>query len=147
MFILAPSDKWVWYWPPSWSAYDYCSIFNIYNIYNNTNTNRKVKPIMWSPGAELLRKCKYGVLQYVVIKNMLALVVFILETLNLYDEGHFDWKKGYGYISIINMFSQAWALYCLVLFYNVTKEELAPFKPFGKFLCVKMVCTEYFSNI
>lgn len=127
MFVVSPSDKCVWYWPPSWTFnYDHwCLCSN--------------RPVIWSPGAELLRKCKYGVLQYVVIKNMLALVVFILETLNLYDEGHFDWKKGYGYISVVSMFSQAWALYCLVLFYNVTKEELAPFKPFGKFLCVKMV--------
>lgn len=32
-----------------------------------------------------------------------------------------------------------WAMYCLVLFYKVTREELAPVSPVGKFMCVKAI--------
>jgi hypothetical protein len=94
---------------------------------------------MWVPGQELLTKSKIGVLQYVIIKNISAIIVFILQSMHMYEEGHFKWNKGYGYISVINFMSQLVALYCLAYFYNATKENLAPFKPFGKFLCVKMV--------
>jgi Organic solute transporter Ostalpha len=34
---------------------------------------------------------------------------------------------------------QLWALYCLILFYTGTKEELAPIRPFLKFVVVKSV--------
>ncbi|XP_076427945.1 transmembrane protein 184C-like [Peromyscus maniculatus bairdii] len=30
-------------------------------------------------------------------------------------------------------------MYCLLLFYEVLKEELSPIQPVGKFLCVKLV--------
>lgn len=40
---------------------------------------------------------------------------------------------------IINNISQFVAMYSLVLFYWATKEELAPMKPVGKFMCIKAV--------
>lgn len=36
-------------------------------------------------------------------------------------------------------FSQSWALYCLVQFYTVTKDELAHIKPLYKFLTFKSI--------
>ena len=90
-------------------------------------------------GIDFLYKCKIGVLQYVLIKNITALVVFVLEHFDLYGEGHFSWKRGYLYVCMVNNLSQMWALYCLVLFYNATKDDLVNWRPLGKFLCVKMV--------
>jgi hypothetical protein len=43
------------------------------------------------------------------------------------------------YICIITNTSQCWALYCLILFYYATKNELGPIRPVGKFLSVKAV--------
>ncbi len=34
---------------------------------------------------------------------------------------------------------QLWALYCLILFYSGTKDELAPIRPLSKFIVVKSV--------
>lgn len=93
----------------------------------------------WLMGHELLSKCKVGVLQYVVLKNLSALLTFVLESCGVYDEGRIRFDRGYLYVCLINNISQLWALYCLILFYLATKEELVPWRPVGKFLCVKMV--------
>ena len=40
---------------------------------------------------------------------------------------------------MIDNLAQMWALYCLIIFYQALKYELAPIQPFPKFLCVKAV--------
>ena len=95
----------------------------------------------WSMGYEFFHNCKIGVLQYVVIQNILALIIVMLEGFHKYDEGKFRFDKGYLYICVISSFSQMWALYCLAQFYFATREDLQPWRPLGKFLCVKLVNT------
>eukprot|EP00960_Hanusia_phi_P050016 759935-Hanusia_phi.AAC.5 len=41
--------------------------------------------------------------------------------------------------AMVTNFSQAWALYCLILFYKGLRQELAPMKPLGKFVAVKAI--------
>ena len=93
----------------------------------------------WTMGSEILQKCKFGVFQYVIIKNFMAIVVCILASRGEYHEGKFHFNGFYLYQTLICNASQLWALYCLVLFYFATKEELAPWRPVGKFLSVKTV--------
>lgn len=45
----------------------------------------------------------------------------------------------YPYIAVVLNFSQMWALYCLVQFYNVTHERLKPIKPLAKFISFKAI--------
>lgn len=92
----------------------------------------------WVMGPEFLHHCKLGVLQYVMMKNLMALVIFILQNCRVYGEGYFRFDRGYIYVCIINNLSQIWALYCLIKFYVAVKEELAPWSPLGKFMCVKL---------
>ena len=45
----------------------------------------------------------------------------------------------YPYLAVVLNFSQTWALYCLVQFYGVIKDKLAPIKPLAKFLTFKSI--------
>jgi hypothetical protein len=99
----------------------------------------------WSMGHEFFHNCKIGVLQYVVIQNVLALIIVMLEGFHKYDEGRFRFDRGYLYICVISSLSQMWALYCLAQFYFATREDLQPWRPLGKFLCVKLVRKQTFS--
>lgn len=83
--------------------------------------------------------CEFGILQYVLCKLVTSISTLIMEWMGIYHEGVFSWRAGYFYCSIINNFSQCWALYCLIIFYKSTKNELAPIRPIGKFLSVKML--------
>jgi hypothetical protein len=93
----------------------------------------------WVMGQEMLQKCKFGVFQYVVIKNIFAIWVCVLAAYGNYEEGKFRFDGLYLYQCFVCNASQLWALYCLVLFYFATREELTPWRPVGKFLSVKTV--------
>ncbi|KAG8592361.1 hypothetical protein GDO81_000474 [Engystomops pustulosus] len=93
----------------------------------------------WPMGDVLLFRCKLGVLQYTVVRPVTTIVALICQLTGIYGEGDFNLKNAWTYLVIINNASQLFAMYCLVLFYKVLKEELNPIQPVGKFLCVKMV--------
>ena len=93
-------------------------------------------------GDEFLLQCKYGVLQYVVLKVVLTFITMILETTGTYGAGEFTFAKGYIYIAFVGNISQMWALYVLIkLYFAVEADLVSPvnWKPVGKFLCVKGV--------
>eukprot|EP01100_Stratorugosa_tubuloviscum_P009041 TRINITY_DN378_c2_g1_i2.p1 TRINITY_DN378_c2_g1~~TRINITY_DN378_c2_g1_i2.p1 ORF type:complete len:362 (-),score=90.66 TRINITY_DN378_c2_g1_i2:193-1278(-) len=91
------------------------------------------------PNKNFFRICKALILQFVLIKPITALLAIILDHFNLYDEGHYHTNRGYLYITIIENISVSLSLYFLILFYQVTQKDLAPFKPVPKFLCVKTI--------
>ena len=53
--------------------------------------------------------------------------------------GEFSWRNAWPYCTLINNFSQAWALYVLMLFYVATHDELKPLQPLRKFVTIKLV--------
>jgi len=93
------------------------------------------RTVKWT--SPFFMKCKFGCLQYVLLKFVLSICVCFLELYDVYKEGDFTTKGGYLYICILTNLSQCWALYCLVIFYYATKNELSPIRPVGKFLSVK----------
>ena len=53
--------------------------------------------------------------------------------------GQFQWGNVWPYCMVINNFSQAWALYVLMLFYVAMYDELKPLNPLRKFVTIKLV--------
>uniref|UniRef100_A0A0C3SK77 Transmembrane protein 184C n=1 Tax=Guillardia theta (strain CCMP2712) TaxID=905079 RepID=A0A0C3SK77_GUITC len=84
-------------------------------------------------------RVKSGVVQYIVVKLACALAAFILKPLSMWGEGRLQPSQGFFWAAMVTNFSQAWALYCLILFYKGLRHELAPMKPLGKFLAVKAI--------
>ncbi|OVA16003.1 Organic solute transporter Ost-alpha [Macleaya cordata] len=99
--------------------------------------NYVLKP--WKLGQWFYQVVKFGIVQYMIIKSFSAILAVILEAFGVYCEGEFKLKCGYPYIAVVLNFSQSWALYCLVQFYTVTKDELAHIKPLAKFLVFKSI--------
>ncbi|KAK7442768.1 hypothetical protein VKT23_020796 [Stygiomarasmius scandens] len=80
---------------------------------------------------------KRGILQYVQVKPVLAIATMILKATGKYNEGNLAAGSGYLYISIIYNVSICLSLYCLAMFWLCVNEDLKPFRPVPKFLCVK----------
>lgn len=60
-----------------------------------------------------------GVLNYVILRPLMTLVTTIAMLLGVYDDGSLQYNSLYPYVAFINATSQMWALYCLVLMYQV----------------------------
>ncbi|KAI4337924.1 hypothetical protein L6164_016286 [Bauhinia variegata] len=93
----------------------------------------------WNLGPDFYYAVKIGIVQYMILKMICALLAMILQSFGVYGEGQFEWKYGYPYLAVVLNFSQTWALYCLVQFYSVTKDKLEPIKPLAKFLTFKSI--------
>ncbi|OJT05997.1 Transmembrane protein 184 -like protein [Trametes pubescens] len=80
---------------------------------------------------------KRGVIQYVQLKPILALATVILKAVGKYNEGDLRAGSGYLYVSVVYNVSICLALYCLAIFWMCVNDDLKPFRPMPKFLCVK----------
>ncbi|GJY98563.1 organic solute transporter OST-alpha [Tanacetum coccineum] len=99
--------------------------------------NLFLKP--WRLGQRVYLIIKIGIVQYMIIKAVTAVLAVILEAFDVYCEGNFKWGCGYPYMAVVLNFSQSWALYCLVMFYEITADELAHIHPLAKFLTFKSI--------
>jgi hypothetical protein len=89
---------------------------------------------------KFLLRCKINILQFVLIKPLSAIAVYVLKLyFDNYETGNFCFTNGYIYVTTIVNISISVSLYWLVMFYQATKESLQPFNPVPKFLCIKGV--------
>ncbi|KAI8524759.1 hypothetical protein RHMOL_Rhmol13G0173900 [Rhododendron molle] len=99
--------------------------------------NYFIKP--WKLGQWVYQVIKLGIIQYMIIKTLTAILAVVLQAFGAYCDGDFKWSCGYPYMAVVLNFSQSWALYCLVQFYAITKDELAHIQPLAKFLTFKSI--------
>jgi hypothetical protein len=92
-----------------------------------------------SIGKQFLRNCKFGTLQYCIVKPFTAIFAVILHWTGHYEEGNLALTNAYIYFLLLMNISVFYAFVSLMSFYTKLKYKLAPFHPIGKFLCIKFV--------
>lgn len=83
---------------------------------------------------------KWSVMQYVVVRPALSIAGIICQRFNvLCESSSYNVHFASLYLDTIDLISVSIALYGLVLFYDLTKEELAGRRPLAKFLSIKLI--------
>lgn len=82
---------------------------------------------------------KRGILQYAWLKPLLAIATIVMKATGTYQEGYIGLNSGYLWSGIIYNVSVTVSLYSLGLFWVCMNQDLKPFRPVPKFLCVKLV--------
>ncbi|KAN0107462.1 DUF300 domain containing protein [Russula decolorans] len=86
------------------------------------------------------RPTKWSVMQYVVVRPALSIAGIICQSFNvLCDSSSYNVHFASLYLDTIDFISVSVALYGLILFYDLTKEELAGRRPLAKFLSIKLI--------
>lgn len=82
---------------------------------------------------------KRGILQYAWLKPILALAAIVMKATGTYKEGYISVESGYFWSGIIYNISVTLSLYALGLFWVCMHQDLQPFRPVPKFLCIKLI--------
>ncbi|KAF8123588.1 organic solute transporter Ostalpha-domain-containing protein [Boletus edulis] len=83
---------------------------------------------------------KWTVLQYVIIRPACSVAGIICEAFNiLCSSGPYSVYFANVYLEVIDFISISIALYGLLLFYGLTKDELHGRRPLAKFLSIKLI--------
>lgn len=91
-------------------------------------------------GEPFLTFCRFGTLQFVSVKSACALAELALRSSSgRRESAQFSPRQPYLYLLVAINGSQLAALYSLALFYHTLHADLAPIRPLGKFLSVKMI--------
>jgi hypothetical protein len=90
---------------------------------------------------------QFGTLQYVFVKTLCSALMLICtlsgkggdEADETSSQGFIKWDRADIYLGFLTNVSQIWAMFCLVVFYLVCKEDLKAIRPLFKFAMVKAV--------
>jgi hypothetical protein len=82
---------------------------------------------------------KRGILQYAWLKPVLAVATIIMKSTGVYQEGVLAPTSGYLWVGILYNVSVTVSLYSLAMFWVCMSQDLQPFRPVPKFLCIKLI--------
>jgi hypothetical protein len=71
------------------------------------------------------------------MKPILSLAAIIMKATNTYKEGYISLSSGYFWSGLIYNISISISLYALAMFWVCMSQDLQPFRPMPKFLCIK----------
>lgn len=80
---------------------------------------------------------KRSILQYTWVKPVLAVATIVMKATGVYKEGYLNVDSGYLWSGIIYNISITVSLYALAMFWVCMAQDLKPFRPMPKFLCIK----------
>ncbi|TID14459.1 hypothetical protein CANINC_004747 [Pichia inconspicua] len=83
-----------------------------------------------------IKRC---ILQYVWMKPLLYVIIFITTLMGVYDVNDISTKSIFVWLGLLYNLSVTISLYSLAMFWKCLYTELAPFNPWRKFLCVKLI--------
>ena len=82
---------------------------------------------------------KRGILQYAWLKPILSVATIIMKLTDTYQEGYLGPTSGYLWTGILYNVSVTLSLYSLAMFWVCMSQDLQPFRPVPKFLCIKLI--------
>ncbi|KAJ6632276.1 DUF300-domain-containing protein [Mycena sp. CBHHK59/15] len=83
---------------------------------------------------------KWSVLQYVIVRPAVSIAGIVCQKLGvLCDSQGYNPHFASVYLSVVDFISITIALYGLLIFFGLTKDELAGRRPLAKFLCIKLI--------
>lgn len=82
---------------------------------------------------------KRGILQYAWLKPILSFATIIMKATGTYQEGYLGVASGYLWVGILYNVSVTLSLYSLAMFWVCMTDDLKPFRPVPKFLCIKLI--------
>lgn len=82
---------------------------------------------------------KRGILQYAYLKPILSIATIVLKLTDTYQEGYLGLTSGYLWVGILYNASVSLSLYSLAMFWVCMHQDLKPFRPMPKFLCIKLI--------
>ena len=83
---------------------------------------------------------KRGIIQYMIVRPLMAIVSIILELFGKYGDGDiFNFEVGFFYVVTVQNICLTISMYCLVVFYHATADALKPYKPLLKFISIKII--------
>jgi len=92
-------------------------------------------------GTNFVKQISIGVLQYLIIRMLvtfIGLIIYMIDPV-LYGYEDFGSKNAYSVFMAIIALSQAYAVYCIVLFCKRMHDELVGIHPVSKFLIIKFI--------
>ena len=82
---------------------------------------------------------KRGILQYAWLKPILGIATIVMKSTGVYQEGYLGLTSGYLWAGILYNVSVTLSLYSLAMFWVCMSQDLKPFRPVPKFLCIKLI--------